>query len=197
MGEVAIKARRYKGFRFNWDLFPEFGGACTADCVGCNLHCKNCWSLWGWRHLEKSFPEYTAQEVAEKLIKGVEKHRVGVARICGGEPLLFKGHTLQVAKAFLEHHPYALFVIETNGLFIDEALVESVKVFPRLFLRVSLKAPNRELYADWTGFDGFDQVLRGIELLAKGRGSGFWVVLLDVNCVDPEELLSLRRRLDG
>lgn len=192
-----LRPRKYKGFRFNGELFSEFGGACTADCVGCNLRCRGCWSFWGWQGLEKNFEEYTAEQVAEKLLSGVEKHGVGVARICGGEPLLFKEHTLQVAKTFLEQNDYALFVIETNGLFIDEAFVEELKELPRLVFRVSLKAPSREKYEDWTSFDRFDQALQGIELLAKFRASGFWVVVLDVNCADSEELLFLREKLEG
>ncbi len=149
-----------KYYRFRKARF--YGGCATADCLGCNLRCVYCWSqkkVWNPQHFGKF---YSTKSVSDKLIKmGLQ-----IVRVSGGEPTIGKVHLLEL----LEYIPNdVLFILETNGMLLNEEYIKELSTFENLYVRVSLKGVENQTFERNTGVDGtlFQHQLSAFCLLKK------------------------------
>jgi uncharacterized Fe-S cluster-containing radical SAM superfamily protein len=149
-----------KYYRFRKTQF--YGGCATADCVGCNLRCVYCWAqkkVW----LPQKFGKYYfPKSVAERLLKMNQP----LVRVSGGEPTIGKKHLLKL----LSHIPDNVrFILETNGILLDEEYIKELSTFKNLYVRVSLKGVDEQTFEQNTGANGklFNTQLNALELLRK------------------------------
>lgn len=138
--------RRYWRFRGGkW-----YGGIATADVVGCNLRCGVCWA-WRFAFRSDAGRLLAPSEVAERLAEIARRNGYKYARISGGEPTIAPRHLL----AALEEVPRDLtFILETNGILIDDAYARRLAGFPNLAVRVSIKGASPEEFERITLADG-------------------------------------------
>jgi uncharacterized Fe-S cluster-containing radical SAM superfamily protein len=149
-----------KYYRFRKTHF--YGGCATADCLGCNLRCVYCWAQKKVWNPQKYGKFYTPDSVCMKLIK----MDLPIVRVSGGEPTIGKDHLLKL----LEQIPQKiLFILETNGILLDEKYIVELKKFENLYVRLSLKGVDTQTFEKNTGMDGelFYQQLRALDLLKK------------------------------
>ncbi len=151
-------SRKY--YRFRETRF--YGGCTTADCLGCNLRCAYCWAQKKVWTPEKFGKFYTPREVSEKLIK----MNYALVRVSGGEPTICKKHLLELISLFPENK---LFILETNGILLNEDYIEELSNFKNIYVRVSLKGVDEKTFEQITGADGkfFKNQLNALELLKK------------------------------
>ena len=126
-----------------------YGGISTGYLVGCDLRCIFCWV-----NKSRDFPErydefYSPAQVFNFLYSNAKKGRVKRLRISGGEPTVGKDHLLGLLK-LVENINY-LFILETNGLFIDKEYATDLSEFKNIHVRVSLKAGTPEGFQKRTG----------------------------------------------
>ncbi len=150
-----------KYWRFRWSR--HYGGNVAGDVVGCNLRCAFCWA---WRFAFDTRPGrfYSPREAAREILS---RGPFRVARLTGGEPTIAWEHTRAVAEAVLARG--RLFVLETNGILIGAGRVEPRDIPRGVFVRVSIKAPNRDWFERITGArgDALDLQLRALERLLE------------------------------
>src|SRR4051794_39490625 len=97
---------RFRPTDFYDTVFPN--GTYTADIAGCNWTCEHCWSKYGWRGLDleampKGSGEFTSDQVAAKLVKGMERNLQPMCRISGGEASMYwDPHMVGVIRHMLE-----------------------------------------------------------------------------------------------
>ncbi len=185
--EIVCRGKKRKYYRFRWTRF--YGGSATADVVGCNLRCVYCWS---WKYVtqpEKYGKFYSPSEVAAILNHFLQKHG-GIARMTGGEPTLCFDHLIDVLERVEGE-----FILETNGILLNEEKVEALASFDNLFVRVSLKGVDRKSFEKITGAKGefFDRQIRALELLAEHGVPARPAILF--NLFRREELVRLQARL--
>ncbi len=155
------KYRRFRPARF-------YGGIATADCVGCNLRCRFCWS---WRETvrpEESGEFLAPEAVAGRLVDIARGKGFRKVRVSGNEPTICREHLIEVLELIPEKF---LFILETNGILIghDEALAGKLARFPNLYVRVSLKGTTGDEFSLLTGAspEGFLLQLRAVENLHR------------------------------
>jgi uncharacterized Fe-S cluster-containing radical SAM superfamily protein len=142
-----------------------YGGIASADCCGCNLQCVFCWSDKPREDPGKYGKFCTAEQVSERLIQCARAHNYHLVRISGNEPTIAKEHLLKVIS--LINKTKLLFILETNGTLLDEALVQELAKFRNLHVRVSLKGTNPEEFSMLTGAipDTFERIMDSLILL--------------------------------
>lgn len=151
-------SRKY--YRFRKTKF--YGGCATADCLGCNLRCVYCWAQRKVWHPVKYGKFYTTKEVDHELTKLNQP----VTRISGGEPTICKDHLLKVIELIAKKK---LFVLETNGILLDDLYVKQLCKYENLYVRISLKGIDENTFEKITGIKGkyFKNQLRALKLLEK------------------------------
>ncbi|MFX1238943.1 MAG: radical SAM protein [Promethearchaeota archaeon] len=149
-----------KYYRFRKARF--YGGVATADCMGCNLRCAYCWSQKKVWHHEKFGDYYTPYQVGEKLLN----MNVPLIRVSGGEPTICKDHLLELLRLIPENK---VFILETNGILLDENYVKDFSKFKNIYVRISLKGVDEPTFEQITGAAGrfFKNQLHSLELLEK------------------------------
>jgi uncharacterized Fe-S cluster-containing radical SAM superfamily protein len=132
-----------------------YGGICTGYACGCCLRCVFCWI-----GLDREFPEsvgkfYSPGEVMKELEAVAGESGVRKVRISGCEPTLF--------------------VLETNGMLfgLDESYVRELTEFPKVHVRVSLKAGTPKEFTRKTGAlpEAFEIPFQAIRHLMKYKVS--------------------------
>jgi len=85
-----------------------------------------------------------------------------------------------------------LFILETNGILLDEVYVKELSEFSNLYVRVSLKGVNEQTFEQNTGADGrfFNNQLKALELLKKYSIQHRAAILF--NIYTEEQIKSLR-----
>ncbi len=163
--EKVVRGKERKYYRFRDTKF--YGGIATADCVGCNLMCRFCWSENPRMNPEEAGSFYSPSEVTEKLADIARENDYDKVRISGNEPTLGRDHLLSVLEEI--DGSGLRFILETNGILIgaDPSFAEELSRFKDLLVRVSLKGANREHFQKLTGSEeeGFDLQLRALENL--------------------------------
>ncbi len=147
-----------KYYRFRKTQF--YGGCATADCVGCNLRCAYCWAQKKvWNH-QKYGKFYSPKKVSEILLK----MNISMIRVSGGEPTIGKDHLLRLL-SFIPKN--VVFILETNGILLDDGYIEELSNFKNIYVRVSLKGVDESTFELITGVKGlyFQYQLEAIELL--------------------------------
>ncbi|MEE9376492.1 MAG: radical SAM protein [Candidatus Lokiarchaeia archaeon] len=147
-----------KYYRFRKTRF--YGGCATADCLGCNLRCVYCWAQKKVWKPERYGQFYTAEKVANRLIS----MNLPLVRVSGGEPTISKEHLLSLLTLIPED---ITFILETNGILLDEKYVKELSKFENLYVRISLKGVDEESFEKITGAEGkfFLNQLHALELL--------------------------------
>lgn len=191
-GAVERRYYRFRGGRW-------YGGISTADCVGCNLRCRFCWSWRAGSHVTRAGTFRSAEDVAARLLRIARSRGYRLLRVSGGEPTLCSEHLLDLL-GHLEGTGYD-FVLETNGILIgyDAGFARKLASFRNLIVRVSLKGACREEFSRITGAreEFFDLQLRAIERLVEyGMEAGervYPAVMLSFS--SPESVKALMERL--
>lgn len=83
----------------------------------CNLQCKGCYNMAQHRSREKEMTKENMRSVIEQAIE----LGISIILLAGGEPLV-RREILNITRDF----PYVIFPVFTNGLLIDEALVQQL-----------------------------------------------------------------------
>lgn len=143
--------RLYHKFR----AAPYYGGIATADAVGCSFLCAYCWSYF--RNLNpSSFSKfYSPEEVGRILLNISRKKSFQLFRVTGSEPILGEAsfdHLLEIVRLVFASQPQAVFILETNGLFLGykHDWVKELS-FRNLWVRVSIKGTDKESFERITG----------------------------------------------
>ncbi|MFX1327643.1 MAG: radical SAM protein [Promethearchaeota archaeon] len=149
-----------KYYRFRKTQF--YGGCATADCLGCNLRCAYCWAqkkVWNHRKYGKF---YSPKKISEILLK----MNISLVRVSGGEPTIGKDHLLKLLNFMPEN---IIFILETNGILLNDGYIKELSKFNNIYVRVSLKGVDESTFQLLTGADGqfFHYQLKAIELLNK------------------------------
>ncbi|MFX1311764.1 MAG: radical SAM protein [Promethearchaeota archaeon] len=154
------KDHKKKFYRFRKTRF--YGGCATADCVGCNLRCAYCWAQHKVWHPKKFGTFYTIRVVSERLIK----MNLSFLRISGGEPTICKKYLINLINLIPEDKQ---FILETNGILLDEDYIRELSKFNNLFVRVSLKGVDERTFEKITGAEGkfFYNQLNTLDLLKE------------------------------
>lgn len=149
-----------KYYRFRKTRF--YGGCATADCLGCNLRCAYCWAQKKVWHPVKFGKFYTPKEVSDKL----NKMNISLVRVSGGEPTICKEHLLELISLIPKNR---LFILETNGILLDEEYIKDLKQFENIYVRISLKGIDENTFELITGINGtfFQNQLNALKLLRK------------------------------
>jgi len=192
-GEGAQQERKYYRLRGGrW-----YGGIATADCVGCNLRCRFCWS---WRVRDRAAHVgywMKPDEVAAGLLNIAMKSGYKYVRISGGEPTISFDHLVEVMKLVAEKNPGLVFILETNGILIGakREYAERLSEFENVHVRVSLKGCNEREFSILTGAkpEGFRLQLKALENLSEFRVSSHPAVMMSFS--DERECHDLRKRL--
>lgn len=167
------KNLKRKYYRFRKTHF--YGGSATADCLGCNLRCIYCWAQKKVWDPEKFGAFYTTHEIFEKL----NKMNLSLFRISGGEPTICKNHLFDLINLIPKNK---LFILETNGILLNEEFVKGLRKFSNLYVRVSLKGINSNTFELITGAKGkfFDFQLNALKLLQKYKIKHRAAILFDL-----------------
>ncbi len=161
--KIVIKDNKKKYYRFRPAGF--YGGIATADTVGCNLRCRFCWSsnsVWNPKNTGKF---YTADEVAERLLKISESKGYTKVRVSGGEPTIGRKHLINILENIDSN---LIFILETNGILLGASkdYIEELSKFKNIHIRVCLKGINLEEFNLLTGGkSGFKFQIKSLEYL--------------------------------
>jgi len=162
---TSLRGEERKYYRFRGGRW--YGGIATADCVGCNLRCKFCWS---WRvrdNYTRVGKFYNPFQVASALIGIARRRRYRLVRISGGEPTLSRRHLLNVIEEVEKQGLY--FILETNGILIgiDKSYARDLSKFSKIHVRVSLKGASPDEFHCLTGAkpEYFEYQLKALENL--------------------------------
>ncbi len=155
----------------------------------CNFRCIYCLTHQNWKWLPHE--EILRFEEIEKIVRvGVD---LGVKRIrlTGGEPLLRKNIEVLIEKLAGISGLKDL-SLTTNGFFLEE-LGEKLKKAGLKRLNISLDTLNKEKFKKLTGVDGFNKVLRGIELALELGFSPVKINVVVIKEINDEEILELAK----
>ena len=171
--EQVCKNDSRKYYRFRKTHF--YGGCATADCLGCNLRCAYCWGQKKVWHSEKFGNYYTPKEVSEKLIE----MNLPLVRVSGGEPTICKDHLIKLINLIPKN---ISFILETNGVLLDEIFIKELSNFENLYVRVSLKGVDEATFEKITGAQSifFKNQLNALRLLKKYKIRHGAAILIDL-----------------
>ena len=163
---IVVDGLKRKYYRFRASKF--YGGISTADCVGCNLKCVYCWSRNVRDKPQREYLGFLSPEtVALRLIRIARKKGYRLLRISGNEPTISPSHLLKVLSELSSLITHETFVLETNGILIDEKLAKQLSQFNFIHVRVSLKACTPKHFSLVTGAsgEGFRYQIKALENL--------------------------------
>ncbi len=162
-----------KFYRFRKTQF--YGGCATADCLGCNLRCVYCWAQKKIWNPEKFGKYYSPKEISERLVK----MDLSLTRISGGEPTICKRSLFALINLIPKN---TLYILETNGILLDENYIKDLSKFKNIYVRVSLKGIDEKTFENITGAEGkfFKNQLNALELLKKYEIKHRAAILIDL-----------------
>ena len=175
--KIVIKNNEKKYYRFRPTGF--YGGIATADTVGCNLHCKFCWSSNSVWNPTNTGRFYSPENVAEKLLKISELKGYSQVRISGGEPTIGRKHLINLLENIESN---LVFILETNGILLgsSRSYIEELSKFKNLHIRVCIKGTNSEEFSLLTGAElGFKYQMKSLEYLKDSKIS-FNIALVSI-----------------
>lgn len=193
-----------KYYRFRPARF--YGGVATADCVGCNLMCRYCWSKSPRENPGEVGTFHTPEQVADQLVRIADRKGLSQVRVSGNEPTIGEKHLLSVLD--LLRRSGLLFILETNGLLLGHRpdYVRALDM-PDLHVRVSLKGCHPEHFFRLTGAipEAFRLQLDALKNLLESGVSCHPAVITDLSTHEDITILretladidpSLERRLE-
>ena len=168
--KIVVDGNRRKYYRFRPAKW--YGGIVTGDVLGCNLRCVFCWL----GETPRNWPEkigrfYTPEESFRKLCSIAEKKNLKQMRLGGSEPTIGKRHLLELLR-LIDKTNFS-FILETNGVLIDDDYAKSLSEFRNLHVRVSFKGTNEKEFSILTGAkpESFNLQLNALENLVKNNVS--------------------------
>jgi len=146
--KIISRNQKRKYYRFRSARF--YGGSATADCVGCCLRCRFCWS---WKEVidpHRWGKFYAPEQVSYRLSQIASTSGYHQVRISGNEPTLHKSHLLEVLNTLPKN---LHFILETNGILLgyDKHYAQVLSSFHNLHVRVSLKGCSEDEFHQLTG----------------------------------------------
>ncbi len=193
MQDIVVKGIERKYYRIprggRW-----YGGIATGDCCGCNLQCIFCWSNAPRDHPDTIGKFYSPEDVFFKITSCAKKYNYRLLRISGNEPTLSKEHLLKLLE-LVERTEY-LFILETNGILIDNNFAHNLTEFKSLEVRVALKGTTPEEFSLLTGAvpDGFELQIEALKNLVKNGVKTFPAVMLSFSPQENFSKLKMRLR---
>jgi uncharacterized Fe-S cluster-containing radical SAM superfamily protein len=188
--KIVCKNDKRKYYRFRGGDF--YGGIACGDCVGCFLDCAYCWSKFPRENPEKVEEFFSPREVVQELLRIAKRKGYDKVRISGNEPTLCKEHLLEVISLIPENF---LFILETNGILIDEDFAKKLAKFKNLHVRVSIKGANEEMFSKVTGADPkfFKFQLKALENLIKFNVSCHPAIMVEL--YSDKEISEIKEKL--
>lgn len=170
-----------------------YGGIATADCLGCSLKCIFCWSDKPRDNPEKMGHFHAPEEVYETLASSARRRGFSQMRMSGNEPTLSAEHLTRLLE-LVEASGFR-FILETNGLHLDEDFAKSLSRFDCLHVRVSLKGTTADEFHTLTGAsrEAFDLQLDALSNLVSNEVSCRAAVMSSFST--GENLLRLEEKL--
>lgn len=172
-----------KRLYYRFRAAPYYGGIATADAIGCSFLCAYCWNYFRNLNPARFNKFYSAQEVAENLLKIARRRSFHLFRITGSEPLLGEAsleHLRGVLKIIFQERPHSVFILETNGFFLGcrKDLIKKLK-FKNLWIRISLKGVDENSFELISGArrDFFQYPLVALKELEK-EGMKAWPAVM-------------------
>jgi len=172
-----------KRLYYRFRAAPYYGGIATADAIGCSFLCAYCWNYFRNLNPARFNKFYSAQEVAENLLKIARKRSFHLFRITGSEPLLGEAsleHLIGLLKIIFREQPHSVFILETNGFFLGcrKDLIEKL-IFKNLWVRISLKGVDEESFELISGVkrEFFQYPLAALKELEK-EGMKAWPAVM-------------------
>ena len=164
--KAVCRGDQRKYYRFRPAKF--YGGIATADCLGCCLRCKFCWSWPKVISPGRYGRFYSPGQVSARLTNIALKKGFHQIRISGNEPTIARVHLIKVLELLPKN---LLFILETNGILLghDASYAEDLARFANLHVRVSLKGCNEAEFSALSGAlsDGFYLQVQALENLVR------------------------------
>ncbi len=181
-----------KYYRFRPAKF--YGGIATADCLGCCLRCKFCWSWPKVISPGRYGRFYSPGQVSAKLTNIALKKGFHHIRISGNEPTIARVHLIKVLELLPKN---LLFILETNGILLghDTSYAEDLARFANLYVRVSLKGCNEAEFSALSGAssNGFYLQVQALENLVRAGVKTHPAVMISFST--PDTIAVLRKQL--
>jgi uncharacterized Fe-S cluster-containing radical SAM superfamily protein len=181
-----------KYYRFRSAQF--YGGIATADCLGCCLRCKFCWSWPKVIHPGRYGRFYSPGQVSAELTNIALKKGFQHARISGNEPTIARAHLIKVLELLPKN---LLFILETNGILLghDASYSQDLAKFDNLHVRVSLKGCTAAEFSILSGAspDGFYLQVQALENLVRAGVTTHPAVMISFST--PDAIAGLRKQL--
>ncbi len=181
-----------KYYRFRPAKF--YGGIATADCLGCCLRCKFCWSWPKVISPGRYGRLYSPGQVSAKLTNIALKKGFHHIRISGNEPTIARVHLIKVLELLPKN---LLFILETNGILLghDTSYAEDLARFANLYVRVSLKGCNEAEFSALSGAssNGFYLQVQALENLVRADVKTHPAVMISFST--PDTIAVMRKQL--
>ncbi|QER42404.1 GTP 3',8-cyclase MoaA [Thermodesulfobacterium sp. TA1] len=155
----------------------------------CNFRCIYCFTHKNWKWLPHQ--EILRLEEIEEVVRVGAKLGVKRVRLTGGEPLIRKNIEVLVERIASITGIEDL-SLTTNGYFLEE-LGEKLKKAGLKRLNLSLDTLNPEKFRKITGVDGFEKVIRSLDLALELGFSPVKVNVVVIRGFNDEEVLDLAK----
>jgi uncharacterized Fe-S cluster-containing radical SAM superfamily protein len=171
-----------------------YGGIATSDCCGCNLKCIFCWSGLPRDNPERVGKFYSPQQIFSSLIAVAKKFGYSQLRVSGNEPTIGMDHLLELL-GLIEQTSYT-FILESNGILIDEVYARQLSKYRCVHARISIKGTNPREFALLTGAEpeAFHLQLNALRNLLDAGVSCHPAVMLSFTSKNQFEALKIRLR---
>ncbi len=193
--EKGVELRKYTSFY----VAGVYRGIVTGCIVGCNLRCFFCWSPPSRDFPEKYGDFYTPEQAFYAMEYLAKKYGIRKARLSCGEPTICWNHLIDIIKLVEESKHFDIFILETNGIVlgIKPYLVNDLKKFSKVYVRVSLKAGYPQGFEWRTGAqkEYFELPYRAIEALDRAGIRFHVAAMTDPRIMSLEERSEIIRRL--
>lgn len=130
----------------------------------CNFKCKFCFAEG-----EDKNPRTLDLDYIKKILRISKEFGIKNIKLTGGEPLLYP--QLEELLAFINEEGFTYLDITTNVSLLDDKAIELLNKYSVYALTLSLSAFDANKYAEITGFDGFEKIIKNI-LNAKSKFKG-------------------------
>lgn len=129
----------------------------------CNLRCKHCYHPG---HEKGTITMKQWKNILDEYQSFLERMKLDTAfTICGGEPLT-SNILFPILKEIRKRWPHAGIFILSNGVLIDQQLIEKLMPY-KVSFQVSLDGADSKLHDLTRGPGNFNNALRGIKLLVE------------------------------
>lgn len=155
----------------------------------CNLRCQYCVPLDSSTKL--SMPEILTYEELFAVARAAVEVGVTKVRITGGEPLMRK-NVLEFCRMLSSLPRITDLSLTTNGVLLD-SMAADLKAAGVKRVNVSLDTLDHSRYADITGKDALDRVLRGIQTAAQVGLTPIKINMVPMRGINDDEIVTMAR----